>query len=150
MKLNIALALSHHPRVLILDEPTSGIDPFDRDEIISVFARYMEDENNTIIISSHIISDLEKIADSILYIENGQILFHKQKDDIFSDYLIWKGTEDEMKELHDFAIVSQLPSVFGRKVLVDKHKLLKAGAFERYAGLDAPTLEEFLLFLQAK
>ena len=150
MKLNIALALSHHPRVLILDEPTSGIDPFDRDEIISVFARYMEDENNTIIISSHIISDLEKIADSILYIENGQILFHKQKDDIFSDYLIWKGTEDEMKELHDFAIVSQLPSVFGRKVLVDKHKLLKAGAFERYAGLDAPTLEEFLLFMQVR
>ena len=150
MKLNIALALSHHPRVLILDEPTAGIDPFDRDEMISVFARYMEDENNTMIISSHIISDLEKIADSILYIEEGQILFHKQKDDIFSDYVVWLGTEEELKELHDFTIVAELPSVFGRKALLDKQKLLKIGAFERYAGLDAPTLEEFLLFLQAR
>ena len=150
MKLNIELAMSHHPRVLILDEPTSGIDPFDLDEIISVFARYMEDENNTMIISSHIISDLEKIADSILYMEDGQILFHKQKDDIFSDYVVWQGTEDEMKELPDFAIVSDLPSIFGRKVLLDKQKLLKTGSFERYAGLDAPTLEEFLLFMQAR
>ena len=150
MKLNIALALSHHPSVLILDEPTGGIDPFDRDQIISVFARYMEDENNTMIISSHIVSDLEKIADSILFIEAGQILFHKQKDEIFSDYVIWQGTEEELKELHDFAIVSVLPSVFGKKVLFDKQKLLNAGAFEVYAGLDAPTLEEFLLFLQAK
>ena len=150
MKLNIALALSHHPSVLILDEPTGGIDPFDRDQIISVFARYMEDENNTMIISSHIVSDLEKIADSILFIEAGQILFHKQKDEIFSDYVIWQGTEEELKELHDFSIVSVLPSVFGKKVLLDKQKLLKVGAFEGYAGLDAPTLEEFLLFLQAK
>ncbi len=149
MKLNIALALSHHPSVLILDEPTGGIDPFDRDEIISIFARYMEDENNTIIISSHIISDLEKIADSILYVENGQILFHKQKDDISSDYLVWQGTEEEIKELPDFSIVSELPSVFGRKVLLDKQALLKVGASERYTGLDAPTLEEFLLFIQA-
>jgi len=150
MKLNIALAMSHHPRVLILDEPTSGIDPFDRDEIISVFARYMEDENNTMIISSHIISDLEKIADSILYMEDGQILFHKQKDAIFSDYVVWQGFVDEMKELHNFAIVSELPSAFGRKVLLDKQKLLKTGAFERYRGLEAPTLEEFLLFLQER
>ena len=150
MKLNIALALSHHPSVLILDEPTGGIDPFDRDEIISIFARYMEDENNTMIISSHIVSDLEKIADSILFIDDGQILFHKQKDDIFSDYVVWQGTEEELKKLHDFAIVSELPSAFGRKVLFDKQKLLKSGAYERYAGLDAPTLEEFLLFLQAK
>ena len=150
MKLNIALALSHHPRVLILDEPTGGIDPFDRDEIISIFARYMEDENNTMIISSHIVSDLEKIADSILFIDDGQILFHKQKDDIFSDYVVWQGTEEELKKMHDFAIVSELPSAFGRKVLFDKQKLLKSGAFERYAELDAPTLEEFLLFLQAK
>ena len=150
MKLNIALALSHHPSVLILDEPTGGIDPFDRDEIISIFARYMEDENNTMIISSHIVSDLEKIADSILFIDDGQILFHKQKDDIFSDYVVWQGTEEELKKLHDFAIVSELPSAFGRKFLFDKQKLLKSGTFERYAGLDAPTLEEFLLFLQAK
>ena len=150
MKLNIALALSHHPRVLILDEPTSGIDPFDRDEILSIFARYMEDENNTMIISSHIVSDLEKIADSILFIEDGQISFHKQKDDIFSDYVVWQGTEEELKKLHDFAIVSELPSAFGRKVLFDKQKLLKSGTFESYAGLDSPTLEEFLLFLQAK
>ena len=95
-------------------------------------------------------SDLEKIADSILFIEDGQILFHKQKDDIFSDYVVWQGTKEELKKLHDFAIVSELPSAFGRKVLFDKQKLLKSGAFERYAGLDAPTLEEFLLFLQAK
>ncbi len=150
MKLNIALALSHHPRVLILDEPTGGIDPFDRDEMISIFARYMEDENNTMIISSHIISDLEKIADSILFIEDGQILFHKQKDEIFSDYVVWQGANEDMKDLHDFAIVSELPSIFGRKVLLDKQSLIKFGVFDYYAGLDAPTLEEFLLFLQAR
>ncbi len=150
MKLNIALALSHHPRVLILDEPTAGIDPFDRDEILSIFARYMENENNSMIISSHIISDLEKIADFILYMENGQILFHKHKDDISSGYVVWAGTEEELKELHNFAIVSELPSAFGWKVLLDKQKLIMAGAFDHYAELDAPTLEEFLLFMQAR
>ena len=150
MKLNIALAMSHHPRVLILDEPTSGIDPFDRDEIISVFARYMEDENNTMIISSHIISDLEKIADSILYMEDGQILFHKQKDDIFSNYVVWQGTEEELKEIDASTIVAELPTVFGRKILLDKQKLIMLSAFDCYAGLEAPTLEEFLLFQESR
>ena len=85
-----------------------------------------------------------------MYIEDGQILFHKQKDDIFSDYVVWQGTEEELKELHNSAIVSVLPSAFGKKVLFDKRKLLKVGTFERYARLDAPMLEDFLLFMQAR
>src|SRR5690606_21312452 len=82
MKLSIAIALSHQAKLLILDEATSGLDPMVRDEILDIFLDFMQDEEHTILLSSHIISDIEKIADYVTFIHRGNIVFSKNKDDL--------------------------------------------------------------------
>ncbi len=74
-KFEIATALSHHPKLLILDEPTSGLDPVVRNEVLDIFLKFIADEEHTILLSTHITSDLEHIADNIIFIDNGQIIF---------------------------------------------------------------------------
>ncbi|MTV67214.1 ABC transporter ATP-binding protein, partial [Streptococcus pneumoniae] len=81
MKLSMAVALSHNAELLILDEATSGLDPIVREEILDLLLDFMQDENHTILISSHILSDLEKVADYIAFIHNGKILFMETKDE---------------------------------------------------------------------
>ena len=86
MKLQIAAALSHNAELLIMDEPTSGLDPVVRNEILDVFEEYVKDGNHTIFLSSHITSDLERIADSITYIHNGRIILSDTKENILRSY----------------------------------------------------------------
>ena len=86
MKLSLAAALAHRPRLLILDEATSGLDPIVRDEILDEFLAFISDEDHAILISSHIISDLEKVADYITYIHQGQVVLSDTKDDILDHY----------------------------------------------------------------
>lgn len=91
MKLGMAAALAHHAKLLLLDEPTSGMDPAGRGEMLEIFRAYMAEENRTIFFSTHITSDLEKIADYITYIKNGRILYSGLKDELIEKYCLIRG-----------------------------------------------------------
>lgn len=144
MKLQFALALAHHPKLLILDEPTAHLDPFARDELMEIIAQFMEKDNRTVLISSHILSDLEKIADSILFIENGDILYHENKDDITSEYVIWRG--ELLQTIPSTAIMATKPTALSNEYLLAK-KLLPPAFFESHGHLvHTPSIEEYLLF----
>ena len=96
MKLMIAVALSHQAELIILDEPTSGLDPVARDELLDVLAEYMEDENRGVLFSTHITSDVERIADYITVLHGGKVWFTGTKDDLESSYYVVKGAENEI------------------------------------------------------
>lgn len=99
MKLGIAIAMSHHPRLLILDEATSGLDPVVRDEVIDMFSEFTRDENHSVLISSHIVSDLEKLCDYIAFLHNGSLLLCEEKDALKDEYRIVRGTRKEIEEI---------------------------------------------------
>ncbi|WP_028043261.1 ABC transporter ATP-binding protein [Candidatus Stoquefichus massiliensis] len=98
MKLMLAVALSHKARLLILDEPTSGLDPVARDELLDILLHYIEDEQNSVLFSTHITSDLDKIADFLTILDNGNIFFTGYKDELFEKYCIVKGGIDNLNQ----------------------------------------------------
>ena len=114
MKLSIAAALSHHPKLLILDEATSGLDPVMRDDILDVFLDFIQDETHSILMSSHITTDLEKVADYITFIHQGKIVFSKPKDELIykNDYQWDVLVEDKNKAMSRYrSIVIDNPSI---------------------------------------
>ncbi len=105
MKLGIAVALSHNAKLLLLDEPTSGLDPVVRDEVVDIFNEFTRDESHSILISSHIVSDLEKLCDYIAFIHKGELLLCEEKDMLLSEYGIAQCTSAQLNELSTDAIV---------------------------------------------
>lgn len=140
MKLSIAVALSHQAKLLILDEPTSGLDPVVRDEILDVFMDFIQDEENSILISSHITSDLEKVCDYITFINNGSIILSDVKDDILSGFGILKCSQEELSQINPEAIYGYKRNSFGVSALVKRQKV--KGDFI----IDPANLEEILLY----
>ena len=140
MKLSIACALSHHAKLLILDEATSGLDPVVRDEILDVFLEFIQDESNSIFISSHIISDLEKICDYICLIHDGHILFSEPKDDLLETYGILKCSDSDFTHVPKDAVIGYRKNQFGIEALVKKR--LVSNQFI----IDPATIEDIMLF----
>ena len=135
MKLAIAVALSHHAKLLILDEPTSGLDPFMRDEILDILYEFTREEDQSVLISSHIVSDLERICDYIAYIDQGSLKLYEEKD------WILKCSKEELKEFDEQAVKGVRENPYGVEALVDRSKMPKD--YET----DMATLEEIIVFL---
>lgn len=143
MKLKIAVALSHHPKLLILDEPTSGLDPVARNEILDIFQDFIQDEEHSILVSSHITSDLEHIADYITFINDGEIIFTKTKDELLDKYGIVKCSEQEFKKINKTDYLKYKKNKYEYEILVENRNEFK----KKYdiQIIDKPTIEDIML-----
>ena len=144
MKLQIASALSHNAKLLIMDEATTGLDPVVRNEILDIFLEYLQNEDHSILMSSHITSDLDKVADSVTFIDKGKVLISGYKDDILYSHGILKCTKDDYKDIAPEDIVSARLNDFGAEIMVTD----KAECSRKYSGavIDPATLEDIMLF----
>jgi len=144
MKLQIAVALSHNAKLLIMDEATTGLDPVVRNECLDMFLEYLQDESHSILMSSHITTDLEKVADSVTFINKGKLLLTGDKYDILGQHGVIKCKKSEYKDISPEDIVSARLNDYGAEVMVkDKEQCKK-----KYSGLvlDNTTLEEIMLY----
>jgi len=145
MKLSVAIALSHRPKLLILDEATSGLDPIVRDDILDVFLDFVQDENNSILFSSHITSDLEKVADYITFIHDGSIIFSEAKDVLKYNYGILRCKAAQFDELDKQDIIAYRKHDYQIDVLVANKQTVESKY--RDVIIDAVSIEEVMLML---
>ncbi len=139
MKLNIFTALAHHPKLLILDEATSGLDPVARDELLDVFYDFVSDGKHSILMSSHILSDIEKVADIITFISSGQVLLSESKDDLLAKYVLVRCSEDEVKNFNSKDILGLRKHAYGVEVCVAKSAAVNMNS-------DPVTLDDVMVF----
>ncbi len=144
MKLQISAALSHGARLLIMDEATTGLDPVVRNEILDIFREYLQDEENSILMSSHITSDLDKIADCVTFIDKGKLLLTGYKDEILESHGLLKCSKEDFKEIAPEDYISARVTDFGVEAMVAD----KAKAKQKYSGalIEKTNLEEIMLF----
>ncbi len=144
-KLEIATALSHKPKLLILDEPTSGLDPVVRDDILDIFLDFLKDEEHTILLSTHITSDLEHIADKIIFIDNGKIILNENKDELLDNYGVLKCDKDSFNKISKEDIISYKKNKYNYEVLIkNKNKMKKK---YKNSVIDKITLEELMVLV---
>ena len=140
-KLNIAAALSHDAELLLLDEPTSGLDPVVRDEVLDLLYDFMQDENHAILLSSHITSDLDKIADEITFIHKGEVLLSEPRDELLDTCGILRCTADQLNALDPSAVRAKRVGTFGCEALVRRD-----GVPENWS-VEPVNIEQIMLFL---
>lgn len=144
VKLAFAVALSHNAELLILDEATSGLDPIIRDDILDILMDFVQDEKNSVLVSSHILNDLEKIADYIAFIHEGELVFAHDKDDLIDNYGILTCGQSLFKVLDREKIISYRKEEYQYRVLVQDRKFYE----KKYANaiVVPATIEEIMLF----
>lgn len=123
MKLSIAVALSHHAKLLLLDEATSGLDPLVRDEVLTLFQEFVEKEDNSVLLSSHITSDLEKIADYITFLHRGKVILTENKDTLLYEYGIGKMKQVDFERIAREDYISSRSYAMQKEILVENKKI---------------------------
>ncbi len=141
MKLGIAVAMSHHPKLLILDEATNGLDPVVRDEVLDMFSEFTRDETHAVLISSHIVSDLEKICDYIAFLHKGKLLLCEEKDVLLEQYGILHCTAEQLRELNPAAIRGKKESAYGVEAIVQRD------AIPLGMNISPVSIEELFVFM---
>lgn len=144
-KLEIATALSHHPKLLILDEPTSGLDPVVRSEVLDIFLKFISDDEHTILLSTHITSDLEHIADSIVFIDNGKVVLDDTRDEIMDNYGILKCDDKCFDKIDKKDIISCKKNKYDYQILVKD--ISRISNKYKEAVIDKITLEELMVLM---
>ncbi|WP_422656757.1 ABC transporter ATP-binding protein [Paenibacillus sp. EC2-1] len=145
VKLALAIALSHEAELLIMDEPTSGLDPIFRREMLDLLTDIMQDEKNTIIFSTHITTDLDRIADYITFINRGKVIFNEAKEDLLEKYAIVKGDLQLLDSDIRKKFIGIKETSVGFEGLVDNRQEAEL-LFSSYAILDQPSLEDIMYF----
>lgn len=144
MKLSIICALSHKPQILILDEATTGLDPVVRDEILSLFLEYIQDEKHSILFSTHITSDIEKVADYVILIHKGKIIFEEKKDDLIYNYGIIRCRKSDFSTVAPEDYICFRETNLSMECLVKNREVVK----RKYPNLvvDNASIEDIMLF----
>lgn len=123
MKTGIAVALSHHARLLILDEATSGLDPVVRDEVLDILNEFTRSDDHSVLISSHIVSDLEKLCDYIAFLHHGKLILCEEKDVLLARYGIVRMTQEQIEEIPETAILHKKDTGYGIQALVNRDSI---------------------------
>ncbi|CCF15912.1 ABC transporter ATP-binding protein [Brevibacillus halotolerans] len=143
MKFAITLALSHHADLLIMDEPTSGLDPLVRSELMEILLEFMKEEGKSVFFSTHITSDLEKIADVLILIDNGRIIFNESKDELLDRHALIKGDNHLINQHTEKLFVKLRQTAYGFEGITDKPKAI----LEQMNGVivERPSIENVML-----
>ena len=144
MKQGLAVALSHQPRLLLLDEATSGLDPMVREEVLDILLDFTREEAHTVVLSSHIVSDLEKVCDYIAFLHQGKLLLFEEKDRLLEEYALVRLPAAQLQELDPAAIAGQRVGPYGAEALVRREKIPAGFVMEH------TSLEDIILFLARK
>ncbi len=140
MKLSLTAALSHRPKLLLLDEATSGLDPVVRDDILDLLLDFMQEEDHSVFLSSHITTDLEKIADYIVFLHEGKLVMQGEKDLLLDKYGILKCGREDLAALDPEAVAGYRENQFGVECLVERYRAPQCFAVE------AATLDDIMLY----
>ena len=148
MKFSLALALSHDAELIIMDEPTSGLDPIFRRELLEVFREILQNENKTIVFSTHHVSDLERIADYIAFLYDGKLVFNQPKDELLDTLSIVRGANDWLNQEMEKHFIGIRRNEVGFEALTHEGETIQKLAGDHSLVIEKPTLEDVMFYVR--